>query len=170
MMTGAEDGLVPCCPCKGCACGTAMTPLTMDAPGLLPADEFPEGTCVRFQIEWSLDVKCRPVGFVVSSDRGHPLRPVSIAGQDVPTMPQALGGGVIGMPTTDRCECPECCEKSGTAALDFGSGGGPIPEGSDGQVEGLAGSERTCTVTVHEAHVHEDCSRALAWSAIVDEL
>jgi hypothetical protein len=164
----AGDGFVLFSPCNGCKCGSPVAPIEVQAPGLLPGIEFPNDTCVRIDIDWSIDEACRPVGFVASSDRVQPIRPVSIGGQDVAMLPQALGGGSIGLSTVEPCDCPDCCSKSGTAALDFGSGGGPIAEGEEEQIQGLAGSERTWLVTVHEAHVHEDCSRGIAWTAIVD--
>jgi hypothetical protein len=166
----AGDGFVLFSPCNGCTCGTPVAPIEVQAPGLLPGIEFPNDTCVRIDIDWSIDEACRPVGFVASSDRVQPSRPVAIGGQDVPTMPQALGGGSIGLSTVEPCDCPDCCSKTGTAELDFGSGGGPIAEGEEGLIQGLAGSDRTWLVKVHEAHVHDDCSRGIAWSAIVDHM
>ncbi len=167
VLASADDTVV-FSPCNGCDCAPTDG-LEVHAPGLLRGADFPVDSCVRIEIDWSPAEPCRPIGFVASSDAALSLRPVSMAGQDVATMPQSLGGGPILMPTTEPCRCPDCCEKSGIASLDFGSGGGPIREGEEGHVDGLAGSERTWLVTVHEAHVHDDCTRALAWSAFVDE-
>lgn len=170
LVIDAFDDTVVFTQCDSCECPTPLNPLELRAPAPLPLAEFPANACARFQIEWSTEEDCKPVGFAASTNRLVSMRPVMIAGQDVPAMPEAVGGEPIAMSTIEPCECPDCCEKSGIGALDFGSGGGAIPEGGEDHIEGLAGTERTWLVSVYEAHTREDCTRPLSWSAVIDEM
>lgn len=89
----AEDDVLVIQDCGGCDCSTSFGAYEFHAQGLLPADHFIVGDCAGISIDWSVGGDCRPIGFVAFTGDGSGRAEV-VAGQDVETMPTAVGGGV----------------------------------------------------------------------------
>ena len=163
IVESAADDVLAITPCDGCACDGTEVPVQVDAPGLLPP-VFDPGSCARVDIEWSAFDRCRPVGFVASTIAGGTLRTVSVAGQDVKTLPEAVGAMELVFDTTEPCECDDCCVDTGIASVGFN--GVHIREGEADDVAELLGNSDVWHVEVHEAHVDAECNPALSWSAV----
>jgi hypothetical protein len=167
-VVAAEEGFVSIAACDGCGCSTTTEPIEVHSPELLLPVVFGNDSCARIEIEWSELADCRPVGFTASSDATGELAPVILGGQDVKELPQAVGAAELGFETTTVCQCEECCAQTGLATLGFF--GVQIPEQGDGDVPDFLGDNVSWHVEVFEAHVHEDCTPALSWRAISNNL
>jgi len=165
IVESAVDDVLAIVPCDGCTCNGRDASVQVHAPGLLPP-VFEPGACARVDIEWSAFDRCRPVGFVASTYPSGAIRTVSLAGQDVKTLPEAVGAMELVFATTEPCECDGCCAETGIASVGFN--GIHIREGEADDVPELLGNSDLWHVEVHEAHVHDDCTPALSWSAVLD--